>query len=82
VDFSVSKDFPLHLREGMRLQIRADMTNVFNHPSFANPNADVSRCTAAQGGCTVGALESGNVGTITGVVSGPRVIQLGAHFFF
>jgi len=82
VDFSVSKDFPLHLREGMRVQIRADMTNVFNHPSFANPNADVSRCTAAQGGCTVGALESGNVGTITGVVSGPRVIQLGAHFFF
>jgi hypothetical protein len=33
-DFSVIKDFPLSLREGMNLQFRAEIFNLFNHPQF------------------------------------------------
>jgi hypothetical protein len=33
-DFSVIKDFPLTLREGMMLQFRAEFFNLFNHPQF------------------------------------------------
>jgi hypothetical protein len=33
-DFSVIKDFPLALREGMNLQFRAEFFNLFNHPQF------------------------------------------------
>jgi hypothetical protein len=74
VDLSIGKDFPLHIREGMMIQIRADMTNLFNHPSFANPDANV--------GYNGSVLADGNAGKITGLTSNSRVIQLGAHFTF
>ena len=40
VDFSISKMFPLPW-EGMNLEFRADMFNVFNHVNYANPDANV-----------------------------------------
>jgi hypothetical protein len=33
-DFSVVKDLPITLREGMNLQFRAEFFNLFNHPQF------------------------------------------------
>jgi hypothetical protein len=39
VNLSLGKTFAI--REGMGLQIRADADNVFNHPSFALPNANL-----------------------------------------
>lgn len=33
-DFSIIKDIPLSLREGMGLQFRAEFFNLFNHPQF------------------------------------------------
>lgn len=33
-DFSIMKDLPLSLREGMKLQFRAEFFNLFNHPQF------------------------------------------------
>ena len=39
-DFSASKYF--HLNERMRVQFRALMTNVFNHPNFSNPANNIS----------------------------------------
>ncbi|HET7213101.1 MAG TPA: carboxypeptidase regulatory-like domain-containing protein [Terriglobia bacterium] len=38
-DLSVMKDFPL--TERMQLQFRTTMTNVFNHPNFGLPGADI-----------------------------------------
>lgn len=38
-DFSLMKDFPL--TEKMTLQFRATTTNVFNHPNFGLPAADI-----------------------------------------
>jgi hypothetical protein len=36
-DFSIIKDFPLPVREGMNLQFRAEFFNLFNHPHFFLP---------------------------------------------
>jgi hypothetical protein len=33
-DFSIIKDFPMSLREGMNLQFRAEFFNLLNHPQF------------------------------------------------
>ena len=35
-DFAIHRDFPL--RESLKLQFRAEMFNVLNHPNFAQPN--------------------------------------------
>lgn len=39
LDLSLGKEFRIPFREGMKLEIRADSTDVFNHPYFANPDA-------------------------------------------
>ncbi len=40
IDFSAAKHF--QITERMRLQFRVLMTNVFNHPNFSNPAANIS----------------------------------------
>ncbi len=42
-DFAVHRDFPLH--DSMKLQFRAEMFNVLNHPNFGPPVADISNVT-------------------------------------
>jgi hypothetical protein len=77
VDFSIGKEFSLHVREGMKLEIRADAFNVFNHPNFANPDADVGLLSNGQ-------LADSAGGTIshTENYTGQRIVQLGLHFRF
>ena len=36
-DFAIHRDFPIH--ESVKLQFRAEMFNVLNHPNFAPPNS-------------------------------------------
>ena len=65
---SLFKDFPLGIiREGMRLQFRAESFNTFNHPHFAGPNTLVG---------------NSNFGKITSTVSSPRELQLALKLYF
>jgi hypothetical protein len=67
-DMSLFKEIPMGaLHEGMRLEFRAEAFNVFNHPQFAGPNANVSSST---------------FGLIRSTISGPRELQLGLKLYF
>ncbi len=61
-------------KEGMRLEVRAEMFNFTNHPRFGQPNS------------AVGGAEGGNpfFGTISGAAVGetPRFFQFGVRFEF
>ena len=70
-NLSVSKTFAIW--EQVKLQIRADADNLFNHPSFGLPANTITQCpTSGTGtppaGCTAfnGAIATGS-STITGV---------------
>ncbi len=87
-NFSVAKEFPI--RERIRLEIRADMFNVFNHINWANPDANVGvgcslslntppPCPAGDG---TPELADGTAGSITNTTGGTRIVQLGAHVSF
>jgi Carboxypeptidase regulatory-like domain/TonB dependent receptor len=68
VSMSLFKDFPLAIiREGMRLQFRAESFNTFNHPHFAGPNTLVG---------------DPNFGKITSTVNSPRELQLALKLYF
>jgi hypothetical protein len=71
VDFSLGKNFPI--KEGVALQLRIDGYNVFNHPSFSNPNTGVSFDSS-------GAPTSSSA--ITSTTIGPRSWQLNARVSF
>ncbi len=64
IDMSISKNFTL--REGTRLQIRADMFNALNHINLNDPNTRVDRS---------------DFGQISGA-AGMRAMQLGARITF
>lgn len=71
VNFSLGKTFAIW--EQVHLQVRADATNVFNHPSFSLPGGSL---TVANGVVTTG------TSTIRGVTVGGRHMQLGARLTF
>jgi hypothetical protein len=65
-DFSVIKQFALPW-EGMGLNFRAEMFNLFNHPQFGLPNPDIN-------GTAFGAVNS--------TVNNPRLFQFGLKLTF
>ena len=65
---SLFKEFSLAaMREGSRLEFRAEAYNVLNHPQFAGPNAT---------------LNSGNFGVITSQANSPRQVQLALKLYW
>ena len=85
-DFAVHRDFPV--RENWKLQFRAEMFNILNHPNFAPPVADISN--SAQFGrsnqmlanfLAGGGLGSGAFSPLY-QIGGPRSIQLALKLFF
>jgi hypothetical protein len=69
-DMSLQKNIPWH--EHYNLQLRADSFNIFNHPNFAPPNANISNTST--------------VGTITSTSGTPsyeaRTLEFAAKFNF
>jgi hypothetical protein len=68
VSMSLFKDFPLAMiREGMRLQFRAESFNTFNHPHFQGPDTNV---------------DSASFGKISSTVNHARELQLALKLYF
>jgi hypothetical protein len=84
LDFAVHRDFPIH--ESLKLQFRAEMFNVFNHPNFAPPNADLAQGNFGQATQILSESMGGNTlgGGLSGLyqVGGPRSIQLALKLEF
>jgi len=71
-ELALFKEFSLaRVREGMRLEFRAEATNALNHPQFKAPNANAASGTYGQ------IVPNGSV-----TVSSPRELQLGLKVYF
>jgi hypothetical protein len=91
-DFAVHRDFPIH--ELIKLQFRAEMYNVLNHPNFAQPSGCFgSFCSSPFGlsSQTLGKyLDGGGPSSNVGggafsslyQIGGPRSIQLALKLIF
>jgi len=84
-DLAVHRDFPIH--EFLKLQFRAEMFNVLNHPNFGQPDGSLSSPTFGKSTQTLGQnLSGGNVGG--GALSplyqlgGPRSVQFALKLIF
>jgi len=65
-DFALVKAFTI--REPLHLEFRAELFNLFNHPNFGNPGANVA--------------SSGSFGVISSTVSSPRIAQFALKLRF
>jgi carboxypeptidase family protein/TonB-dependent receptor-like protein len=90
-DFAVHRDFPI--RESMKLQFRAEMFNVLNHPNFGPPGGDLGSPSAlnpqfGQSTQMLGQSLAGAFGVGSGAlnplyqIGGPRSIQFALKFQF
>jgi hypothetical protein len=67
-NLSLFKEFPLStVREGMRLEFRAETFNAFNHPQFGGPGDRVG---------------SGSYGLISRTINPAREMQLALKLYF
>jgi Carboxypeptidase regulatory-like domain len=75
-DFSVIKDFPLPLREAMKLQFRAEFFNLFNHPQFF-----IGGLTGV-GLLDINVANPSNFSVLNQQVNNPRLIQFALRLNF
>ena len=74
-DFSAVKNIPLPFHEGMSLQFRAEVFNIWNHPQFDTPTNNPSVGHVADVSAT-------GFGEITQTVNNPRLIQFALKLRF
>jgi hypothetical protein len=84
-DFAVHRDIPI--RESLKLQFRAEMFNVLNHPNFGPPDVGLSDPTFGVTTQMLGQSLSGSVLGSGGLnplyqIGGPRSIQLALKLLF
>jgi hypothetical protein len=77
----LAKNFNLRNDGSMRLQIRMESDNVFNHTNFNNPASTVSSSTKGETLSAPGTLALGTAGQIS-VAAAARQTQLAAKFYF
>jgi hypothetical protein len=89
IDFALNREFTL--KEELKLQLKAEFFNVFNHPNFGDPgaNSNTNALTNPQFGQSINMLgrSLGSGGVNGGLnplyqVGGPRSIQLALKLKF
>jgi hypothetical protein len=65
-DFQLTKQFPI--RESVRMELRAEVFNIFNHAQFGNPDGNLA--------------DGASFGRISRIHGLPRIAQLAAKFYF
>ena len=84
-DFAVHRDFPIH--ESLKLQFRAEMFNVVNHPNFGQPDGNLADPTFGLSTQMLGRSLGGQTAGSGGFnplyqIGGPRSIQLALKLLF
>jgi hypothetical protein len=84
-DLAVHRDFPI--REQIKVQFRAEMFNVLNHPNFAPPVGDITQANFGLSTETLGQYLAGASPTGGGFnplyqIGGPRSIQFAMKVIF
>src|SRR5579871_2332648 len=74
MDVALTKQF--FITESKRLEFRAEGFNVFNHQVWGVPGTSIAPSFSG------GAVSYGTAGTITGIASTPRQLQLALKFMF
>ena len=69
----------IRFSESVRLQLRAEAFNVFNHTNFRN--LSTLRSIANQQLCVVGSTVCSGIGSVTSFRD-PRIMQFGAKLYF
>lgn len=77
----IAKNFNLRKDGVMRLQLRLESDNVFNHTNFNNPDGTVSSTTNGETLTTPGTLSYGGAGQISSAAFA-RQTQLAGKFYF
>jgi len=77
----IAKNFNLRADGTMRLQIRMESDNVFNHTNFNNPSGGVTSTTNGETLTAPCTLSYGSAGMISGAGLA-RQTQLAAKFYF
>jgi carboxypeptidase family protein/TonB-dependent receptor-like protein len=85
-DFAVHRDFPIH--ESLKLQFRAEMFNVLNHPNFSQPLGEISGIFGPFGRATQmlarGLDQNPGGGSFSALyqIGGPRSMQFALKLLF
>jgi hypothetical protein len=80
LDFSIFKDIPLS--ERFRLQFRAEIFNIFNHPNFNAPNFGGNGVVAISGSGSFNSSTFGEIGSTRDAPYDPRQIQFALKLYF
>jgi hypothetical protein len=80
LDFSAFKDIPIN--ERFRLQFRAEIFNIFNHPNFNAPNFGGNGVVAISGSGNYNSSTFGEIGSTRDAPYDPRQIQFALKLYF
>ena len=80
LDFSTFKEFPI--KERFRLQFRAEMFNILNHPNFNSPGFGGNGVVAIANALNFTSTNFGKIGSTRDAPYDPRQIQFALKFYY
>ena len=80
LDFSTFKEFPF--KERFRLQFRAEMFNILNHPNFNAPGFGGNGVVAISGATNFTSSNFGKIGSTRDAPYDPRQIQFALKLYY